>query len=89
MRPTTQKAIALAATLLALAVFMTTATAANAASYCIKDGAQAAHGCGYPNLERCKAASSGIGGICSRAPADQSSDSALSHQARQQLSRSS
>ena len=83
MTPTMKKLAGPAATMLALAMLATTAPAAHAANYCIKDGAQAAHGCGYPNMERCRAASSGIGGICSRAPVATSSGAALAHRAQQ------
>jgi hypothetical protein len=75
MRPTTNK-ITGSAAMLAFSFFAIPAPAVYADNYCIKDGAQAAHGCGYPSIERCRAASSGIGGICSRSPVAQSSDRA-------------
>ena len=47
---------------------MMTAPAAKADDYCITNGAQAAHGCGYPTMEACRqAANGGIGGSCSQA----------------------
>jgi hypothetical protein len=65
MTPTSKTLIASAATLFTLALFSVTAPAAQAAEFCITNGAQAAHGCGYPTMEACQAASSGIGGMCS------------------------
>jgi hypothetical protein len=54
-----------AATLALALAASVTAPAAQAAEFCITNGAQAAHGCGYPTMEACQAASSGIGGMCS------------------------
>ena len=65
MTSTSKTLIASAATLFTLALFSVTAPAAQAAEFCITNGAQAAHGCGYPTMEACQAASSGIGGMCS------------------------
>jgi hypothetical protein len=60
------KLTASAAALFTLALFaMAKPSSANAADYCITNGAQAAHGCGFPTIEACRAASAGIGGICS------------------------
>jgi Protein of unknown function (DUF3551) len=47
--------------------FVMSAPAAYADDYCITNGAQTAHGCGYPSMETCRAASAGIGGTCSLA----------------------
>jgi hypothetical protein len=47
--------------------FVMSAPAAYADDYCITNGAQSAHGCGYPSMETCRAASAGIGGTCSLA----------------------
>ena len=64
MKPTSKTFAASFATLLTSAVFMMTAPAVHADDYCITNGAQAAHGCGYPSMETCRAASAGIGGTC-------------------------
>lgn len=64
MKPTSKTFTASFASLFTSAFFMMTAPAVHAADYCITNGAQAAHGCGYPSMEMCRAASSGIGGIC-------------------------
>src|SRR5262249_58614905 len=55
-----------AATVFTLALFAITAPAAQADDFCISNGAQAAHGCGYPTMEACRAAAGGIGGTCSQ-----------------------
>ena len=65
MKPTSKTFTASAATALAFAFFAMTAPAVQASDYCITSGAQTAHGCGYPTMEACQAASAGIGGICS------------------------
>src|SRR6185312_14875614 len=41
----------------------------------ITNGAQAAHGCGYPTMEACQAASAGIGGMCSPGSSSKSQSS--------------
>ena len=64
MRSTSRTIAASAAALSTIAFFMMTAPAAYAADYCITNGAQEAHGCGYPTMEACQAASAGIGGYC-------------------------
>jgi len=62
----TSKLTASTAALFTLALFaMAAPSSANAADYCITNGAQAAHGCGFPTMEACRAASAGIGGTCS------------------------
>lgn len=62
----TSKLTASAAALFTVALFaMAAPSAAQAEDYCITNGAQAAHGCGFPTMEACRAASSGIGGSCS------------------------
>jgi|ERR1700726_4017226 hypothetical protein len=92
MTPTSKKFAASAATLFTFAFFVMTASTAQADDYCITNGAQTAHGCGYQTMEACRAASSGIGGTCSlsassSAPSKTSSDS-LAYQAKQPHSRS-
>jgi hypothetical protein len=44
---------------------MAASSSANAADYCITNGAQAADGCGFPTMAAYRAASAGIGGACS------------------------
>ena len=57
------------------------APAAYADDYCITSGAQAGHGCGYPSMETCRAAASGISGTCSLAGGSTSnSNNALAFQ---------
>jgi hypothetical protein len=82
MRPTSKKIGVLAAALFTSA-FVMAAPAANAEDYCITSGAQAAHGCGYPTMEACRAAASGIGGMCSSAAPAQSPQNAFAYQPRQ------
>src|SRR6185437_4060105 len=67
MKSTWKTFAASAATALAFACFLVTAPSARADDYCITNGAQTAHGCGYPTMEACRAASAGIGGSCSQA----------------------
>ena len=88
MTPTSKTFAASAATLLTLAFFAMTASAAQADDYCITNGAQAAHGCGYPTMEACRAASSGIGGSCMAAHSSKNPSDALGYQPRQPRSRS-
>jgi hypothetical protein len=83
-----KKATASAATLFAPALFVMTAPVAHADEYCITNGAQAAHGCGYSTMEQCRAASSSIGGICALAPSAQSPSDALAYQPKQPNTRS-
>jgi uncharacterized protein YfaQ (DUF2300 family) len=80
MKPTSKTFAASAATLFACAFLVMTAPAAKADDYCITNGAQTAHGCGYPSMEQCRAASSGIGGSCSRAGNAQSTENAQASQ---------
>ncbi|MCK1742392.1 DUF3551 domain-containing protein [Bradyrhizobium sp. 139] len=79
--------VASAATLFASAFLMMTAPAANADDFCITNGAQAAHGCGYPTMEACRAASGGIGGSCSQSSGAKTSNDALAYQPKQTRSR--
>lgn len=51
MTSTSKTFVASAATLFASAFLMMTAPAAQAEEYCITNGAQAAHRCGYPTME--------------------------------------
>jgi len=76
MKPTSKKFTASAATLFTFALLVMTAPTARADDYCITNGAQAAHGCGYPSMETCRAASAGIGGSCSLSSSSKSSSDA-------------
>lgn len=67
MKLASKMSVAAAATLFTTVFFVMTGPAAYADDYCITNGAQTAHGCGYPSMEMCRAASAGIGGICSLA----------------------
>jgi hypothetical protein len=80
MNPNSKKLTASAATLFTFAFFVITAPTVHAEEYCITGGAQAAHGCGYPNMEACKAASAGIGGTCSAVPSNNNPTDALAKQ---------
>lgn len=64
-----------AAALFTFALVAVTAPSARADDYCITNGAQAAHGCGYPTMEACQAASAGIGGMCSPGSSSKSQSS--------------
>lgn len=75
--------VASAATLFASAFLMMTAPAAQAEEYCIANGAQAAHGCGYPTMEACRAASAGIGGSCSQSGGAKTPNDAFAQQPKQ------
>jgi len=83
MTPTAKTFAASAAAMLSLALLMTTAPAARADDYCITNGAHAAHGCGYPTMEACRAASSGIGGSCTQSGGAKSTNDALAYQPKQ------
>ena len=83
MKLTLKTLAASAATVSALAFFVMAAPAAHADDYCITNGAQAAHGCGYPSMETCRAAAAGIGGTCSASASSKSSNDALNYQAKQ------
>ena len=72
-----------AATLFASAFLVLTAPAAKADDFCITNGAQAAHGCGYPTMEACRAAAGGIGGSCSQAGGAKTTNDALAFQPKQ------
>jgi hypothetical protein len=79
--------VASAATLFASAFLMMTAPAAKADDFCITNGAQAAHGCGYPTMEACRAAAGGIGGTCSQSGGAKASNVAFAQQPKQTHSR--
>jgi hypothetical protein len=83
MNPTSKKLTASAAMLFTSVFFVMTAPTAQAEDYCITNGAQAAHGCGYPSMETCQAASSGIGGTCSLSASSKSSSDAMAYQPKQ------
>ena len=72
-----------AATLFASAFLVLTAPTAKAEDYCITNGAQAAHGCGYPTMEACRQAAGGIGGSCSQAGGTKTTNDALAFQPKQ------
>jgi hypothetical protein len=88
MKPTSKKFTASAATLFTFAVFVMTAPTARADDYCITNGAQAAHGCGYQTMEACQAASAGIGGSCSLSSSSKKPSDSLAYQPKQPHSRS-
>ena len=44
------------------------------------NGAQAAHGCGYPTMEACRSAAAGIGGSCSQAGGAKTTNDAMAYQ---------
>ena len=83
MTSTSKTIAASAATLFASAFFVLSAPAAKADEYCITNGAQAAHGCGYPTMEACRQAAGGIGGTCSQAGGAKTSNDALAFQPKQ------
>jgi hypothetical protein len=72
-----------AATLCTSVFFVMAAPAAHAEDYCITNGAQAAHGCGYPSMETCKAAAAGIGGTCAQGASPKNPGDALNYQPKQ------
>jgi hypothetical protein len=72
--------VASAATLFASAFLVVTAPAAQAEDYCITNGAQAAHGCGYPTMEACRAAAGGIGGTCAQSGGAKTPNDAFAQQ---------
>jgi len=84
MKLTSKTFAASAAAMFAVALLVTTAPDARADDYCITNGAQTAHGCGYPTMEACRAASSGIGGTCSEQHSSKSPSESLAFQPRQQ-----
>jgi uncharacterized protein YfaQ (DUF2300 family) len=83
MISTSKTFVASAATLFASAFLMMTAPAAKADDFCITNGAQAAHGCGYPTMESCRAASAGMGGTCSQSGGAKTTNDALAFQPKQ------
>jgi uncharacterized protein YfaQ (DUF2300 family) len=83
MTSTSKTFVASAATLFASAFLMMTAPAAKADDYCIINGNQAAHGCGYPTMEACRQASAGIGGMCSQAAGAKTKNDAFAFQPKQ------
>jgi hypothetical protein len=86
MTPISKTFVASAATLFASAFLVMSAPAAKADDFCITNGAQAAHGCGYPTMEACRAASAGMGGSCSQSGGAKTND-ALAFQPKQTQSR--
>jgi len=83
MTSTSKTIAASAATLIASAFFVLSAPAAKADEYCITNGAQAAHGCGFPTMEACRQAAGGIGGSCSQVGGSKTSNDALAFQPKQ------
>jgi hypothetical protein len=83
MTPISKTFVASAATLFASAFLVLSAPAAKADDFCITNGAQAAHGCGYPTMEACRAASAGMGGSCSQAAGAKTTNDALAFQPKQ------
>jgi len=83
MQPTSKTFTASAASLFAFAFFAMAAPAVHADEYCITNGAQTAHGCGYPNMEACRAASAGIGGTCTLASSSKSASDSMASQSKQ------
>ncbi|WP_426608922.1 DUF3551 domain-containing protein [Bradyrhizobium sp. McL0616] len=84
MTPISKTFVASAATLFASAFLVMSAPAAKADDFCITNGAQAAHGCGYPTMEACRAASAGMGGSCSQSGgAKTTTNDALAFQPKQ------
>jgi hypothetical protein len=88
MKPTSKKFTASTAAVFTFAFLVMMAPAAQADDYCITNGAQAAHGCGYPSMETCQAASSGIGGTCSLSSSSKNPSDAQAYQPKQPHSRS-
>jgi len=88
MKPISKTIAVSAAALSTFALFAIAAPAVYADDYCITNGAQAAHGCGYPNMEACRAASSGIGGMCSAAASSKTPSNALAYHPKQPHSKS-
>ena len=87
MTPISKTFVASAATLFASAFLVLSAPAAKADDFCITNGAQAAHGCGYPTMEACRAASAGMGGSCSQSGGAKTTNDALAFQPKQTQSR--
>jgi hypothetical protein len=88
MKPTSKTFTATAASLFTFAFLAMTAPVAHADDFCITNGAQVAHGCGYPTMEACQAASNGIGGSCAAALSNKNPNDALGYQPKQPHSRS-
>jgi hypothetical protein len=87
MTPTSKTLAASAAAMFSFALLTTIAPPARADDFCITNGAQAAHGCGYPTMETCRAASAGIGGSCTQSGSSRSSSDAMAYQPKQPHSR--
>lgn len=84
MTLTSKTFVASAATLFASAFLVMIAPVAKADDFCITNGAQAAHGCGYPTMEACRQAAGGIGGTCSQSGGGaKTSNDALAYQPNQ------
>jgi hypothetical protein len=80
MKQTSKTFAASAATLFTFALLAMTAPAAQADDFCITNGAQVAHGCGYPTMAACQAASAGMGGTCSPSASNKNPNDALAKQ---------
>jgi hypothetical protein len=88
MKLASSKLTASAASLFAFGLIAMATTSAQADDYCITNGAQAAHGCGYQTMEACRAAASGIGGTCSQSSSSKTSGDAMAFQPHQSQARS-
>ena len=75
MKLTVGKISVSAAALLAFTFVAAATSGARADDFCIVNGAQTAHGCGYSSMEECRAAAAGIGGMCSQSASSQSEPS--------------
>jgi len=84
MKPISKTITASVAASFAFAAFVMTAPAVYAEDYCITNGAQVAHGCGYPSMEACRASSAGIGGTCAAAASSSNPSNALAYQPKRQ-----
>ena len=83
MTTTSKTLTAAAATLFTSVFFVIGAPAAYADDFCITSGAQAAHGCGYPTMAACQAATAGIGGTCAPSASNKKPDEAMAFQQKQ------
>jgi hypothetical protein len=83
MTPTSKTFTAAGAALFTSMFFVIASPAAYADDFCITSGAQVAHGCGYPTMEACRAASAGIGGTCAASASNNKPNEALAYQPKQ------
>ena len=83
MTSTSKTLTAAGAALFTSMFFVIASPAAYADDFCITSGAQVAHGCGYPTMEACHAASAGIGGTCAPSLSNKRPNDALAYQPKQ------